>query len=182
MSFHFISSIKDEKGDSWSRDLSQAVQRRMGTERAKKSLEQTAQLGVRDFSNVTGSRQLKPIHHQLKCRRLDAEMHVDTVEGRIISLLGNKCATICCTPCHWISVDPMPTKDGAHKTIDSFFQSVSIQRVLILDSAKELTQGEFKRKADMARSHIHPMEACTPNAMLPRTESVNSSGLVDKQC
>jgi len=93
-------------------------------------------------------------------------MYVDTVEGQTISLLGNKYATIYCTPCHWISVDPMPTKGDAHKTLDSLFRSVGVPRVIISDNAKELTQGEFKRKADRAQAHIHPIEAYTPNAKI----------------
>jgi len=35
--------------------------------------------------------------------------------------------------------------------------------VLIPDNAKELTQVEFKCKADRAQAHIHPIEAYTPN-------------------
>ena len=136
----------------------------IGLEVARKSLEKTTQLGVRDFSNVTGSRRLKPIHHQLKHRRLDVEMYVDTVEGRCVSLLGNRHATIYCTPFHYIAVDPMPTKGDAHKTLDSLFRRVGVPRVLIPDNAKELTEGEFRRKATRAGAHIHPIEAYTPNA------------------
>jgi len=38
----------------------------VGIETARKTIEKTAQLAVRDFTNVSGSRRLKPIHHQLK--------------------------------------------------------------------------------------------------------------------
>jgi len=82
----------------------------IGIERARKTLEPTTQLGARDFSDLTGSRQLNSIHHQLKYRCLDIEVCVDAMERRIISLLGNKYATIYCTHYHWISVDPIPTK------------------------------------------------------------------------
>jgi len=39
----------------------------IGTETTRKTIEKTTQLAARDFANVTGSRRLKPIHHQLKC-------------------------------------------------------------------------------------------------------------------
>jgi len=133
-------------------------------ETARKTIEKTTQLAVRDFTNVTGSRRLEPIHHQLKCRCLDVEMHCDTLEGRSFSLLGNRHAAVCCTPFHWTAVDPMKEKSDAHKTLDTLFGSAGVPRAIIPDDAAELTQGEFKRKADRAQALIHPIEAHTPDA------------------
>jgi len=78
----------------------------IGIETARKTIEKTTQLAVRDFTNVTGSRRLKPIHHQLKYRRLNVEMYCDILEGRSVFLLGNQYAAVYCTPFHWIAVDP----------------------------------------------------------------------------
>ena len=136
----------------------------IGIETARKTIEKTTQLAVRDFTNVTGSRRLKPIHHQLKYRRLDVEMYCDILEGRSVSLLGNRYAAVYCTPFHWIAVDPIKEKSDAHKTLDTLFRSVGVPRVIIPDDAAELTKGEFKRKADRAQALIHPIEAYTPNA------------------
>jgi len=92
-------------------------------------------------------------------------MCCDTLEGRSVSLLGNQHAAVYCTPFHWIAVDPIKKKGDAHKTLDTLFRSVGVPRVLIIpDDAAELTQGEFKRKADTAQALIHPIEAYTPNA------------------
>jgi len=117
---------------------------------------------VRDFTNATGSRRLKPIHHQLKCRRLDVEMHCDTLEGRSVSLLGNRCAAVYCTPFHWIAVDPIKEKSNAHKTLDTLFRSAGVPRVIIPDDAAELTQGKFKCKADRAQALIVSGPAVRP--------------------
>jgi len=111
---------------------------------------------VQDFTNVTGSRRLKPIHHQLKYRRLNVEMCCGMLEGRSVSLLGNRYAAVYCTPFHWITVDPIKEKSGAHKTLDTLFRSVGVPRVIIPDDAAELTQGEFKRKADRAEAGMSP--------------------------
>jgi len=100
----------------------------VGIETARKTIKKTVQLAVRDFTNATGSRRLKPIHHQLKCRRLDVEMCCDMLEGRSVSLLGNRHATVCCTPFHWIAVDPTKEKSDAHKTLDTLFGSVGVPR------------------------------------------------------
>ena len=136
----------------------------IGVETARKTIENTTQLAVRDFTNVTGSRRLKPIHEQLKHRRLDVEMYCDILEGKCVSLLGNRYTTVYCTPFHWISVDPMEKKGDAHKTLDNLFRTVGVPRVIIPDGGGELKQGEFARKASRAQSNIHPIEAYTPNA------------------
>ena len=134
--------------------------------RVRKTLEKTAQLGVQDFSNMTEGRQLKPIHHQLKHRRPDIEMYGDTVEGRYVSLLGNKHAMIYCTPYHQILVDQMQTKGDSHKTLDTLFRLVGVSRVLMPDNAKELTEGELKWKVSRAQSYIHFSVAVRSHSLL----------------
>jgi hypothetical protein len=47
---------------------------RIGIDTAKPTIENTTQLAVRDFAHTTGGRRLKPIHYQLKARRLSTEM------------------------------------------------------------------------------------------------------------
>ena len=63
-----------------------------------------------------------------------------------------------------IVVDLMPTKGDAHKTLDSLL----VPKVQIPDNAKELTKGEFRRKASRAQAHIHPIKAYTPNANIAK--------------
>ncbi|CAB9505252.1 Reverse transcriptase (RNA-dependent DNA polymerase) [Seminavis robusta] len=106
---------------------------------------------------------MKPLAYQLRYPRLNIEMYTDTVYGKVTSLLGNKCAQVYCTPFHWCHVDPMKTKSEAHLTLDSLFQKIGVPRVLIPDNAKELTMGEFRRKAQRVQCPIHPVEAYTPN-------------------
>jgi len=91
----------------------------IGIETARKTIEKTTQLAVQDFTNVTGSRRLRPIHHQLRCRRLNVEMYCNMLVGRSVSLLGNRHAAVYCTPFHWIAVDPIKEKSDAHKTLDT---------------------------------------------------------------
>ena len=84
--------------------------------------------------------------------------------GKVKSVRGNKCCQIYCTPSHYIKAVPMPSKKNAHESLDVFFKRVGIPAVMIPDNAKELTQGEFKRKCQRAQCPIHPIEAYTPNA------------------
>ena len=53
-------------------------------------------------------------------------------------------AAVYCTPFHWISVDPIPSRKDAHKTLDSLFRAVRVSRVIIPDGGGELTGGELK--------------------------------------
>lgn len=138
----------------------------IGLETARKTLDKTTQLAVRDFTHTMGGRRLKPIHYQLKYRRLRCEMYVDVYIGKCKSLRGNKYATVYCTPFHWICFDPMESRSDAHKTLDTLFQMTGIPSALIPDNAKELTEGEFRRKALRASCPIYPIEPYTPNATM----------------
>jgi len=81
---------------------------------------------------------MKPIHYQLKYRRLRCEMYVDVYIAKCKSLRGNKVATVHCTPFHWIRFEPTPERRDAHKTLDSLFQTVGIPSALIHDNTEEL--------------------------------------------
>lgn len=94
----------------------------IGVETAKKTLERTTQLAIRDFSKTTGGRRLKPYAYQLRYPRLRVEMYTDTMIGKCKSLMGNKFAQIYATPFHWITVDPMERKADAHYTLDNLFR------------------------------------------------------------
>jgi hypothetical protein len=59
---------------------------RIGIETANRTVENTTQLAVRDFTHTTGGRRLKPIHYQLKARRLATEMYTNTMISPIRSL------------------------------------------------------------------------------------------------
>jgi len=138
----------------------------IGLETARKTVDKTTQLAARNFTESMGGRRLRPIHHQLKYRRLRYEMFVDVYMDKCKSLRGNRCATVYCTPFHWIRFDPTPEERDAHKTLDSLFQTAGIPSALIPDNAKSLTEGEFRRKAARASCPIYPVEPHTSNASL----------------
>ena len=86
-------------------------------ETARKTMDKTTQLSVKNFTESMGRRRLKPIHCQLKYRRLRCEMFVDVYKAKCKSLRGNRVATVYCTPFHWIRFDPTPEERDAHKTL-----------------------------------------------------------------
>ena len=136
---------------------------KIGIEAAKRTVEATTQLAVRDFSTVTGSKRLKPAHWVLKQRRFQSDAYTDTLFGKCKSLRGNTCAQVFATPFQFVRVFPMTSKKDAHFALDDFFQQVGVPQVMIPDNAKELTEGDFLKKCRRAQCPVHPIEAYTPN-------------------
>ena len=139
---------------------------KIGVEAAKRTVEATTQMAVRDFTHTTGGRRLKPHHWVLNHARLDCEVYTDTLIARCKSLRGNTCAQVFATAFHFVRVFAMESKKDAHYSLDDFFREVGVPQVLIPDNAKELTQGQFRRKCRRAQCPIHPVEAYTPNVNL----------------
>jgi hypothetical protein len=138
----------------------------IGLETVRKTVDSTTQLAVRDFTHTTGGRRLKPYAYQLRYPRMNAEMYTDILIGRCKSLSGNRYAQVYATPFHWVTVIPIPLKSDAHLTLNELFRKVGVPRVIIPDNAKELTEGDFKKKALRAGLAILPVEAYTKNANL----------------
>jgi hypothetical protein len=97
---------------------------------------------------------------------LNVEMYTDILMGRTKSLLGNTVAQVYATPFHWVAVYPMAARSDAHYTLDTLFRRVGVPRVMVPDIAKEMTEGNFKRKVLRVGAALHPIEAYTPNSNL----------------
>ena len=139
---------------------------KIGVEAAKRTIESTTQMAVRDFTNTTGSKRLKPSHTVLDHDRLQSELYTDTFFGKCKSLRGNTCAQIYASTFHWIRAFSMESKKDAHYTLDHLFKDVGVPQMMIPDNAMELTRKEFKRKCRSAQCPIRPVEAYTPNKNL----------------
>jgi hypothetical protein len=138
----------------------------IGLETVRKTIDSTTQLAVRDFTHTTGGRRLKPYAYQLRYPRLNVEMYTNTLIGQCKSQSGNRYAQVYATPFHWVTVIPIPLKSDAHLTLNKLFRKVGLPRVIIPDNAKELTEGDFKKKALRAGGAILPVDAYTKNANL----------------
>ena len=137
---------------------------KIGLEAAKRTIDNTTQMAVRDFKHTSGGRRLKPYHWVVNQPRLDVDVFTDTLIAKCKSLRGNKYAQVFATAFHFSRVIPLKSKGDAHQALDEFFTQVGIPAAIIPDNAKELTQGEFKKKANKAQCPIKPIEAYTPNA------------------
>ena len=150
------------KGTIQAADL--AARWHIGLEAAKRTIERTTQLAIRDLTNRTAQRRLKPVHYQLRYRRLRCDMYTDTMFNRTTkSLNGNTCAQVFCTNFDFITVYPMRTKGDAHLALGRLLADYGAPTKMIPDNAPELIGGEFKAKLNQAGVQIRPIEAFTPN-------------------
>ena len=140
---------------------------RIGLETAKRTLESTTQLGVRDFSRYKGTRRLKHSHYQLKYRRIRDTVYTDTMYAAIPSWRSrNKFAQVYSTSFGWVWAVPMQSKGDAHLTLTQFHRRFGIPATITSDAANELIGGEFKKKCISAGTHLSPAEPYTPNQSL----------------
>ena len=134
---------------------------KIGLEAAKRTVEATTQLAVRDFSTTTGGRRLKPHHWMVDQKRISCPVYHDTIFAKCKSLRGNTCAEVYATAFQYQKVISLPKKADAHYSLDDFFNKVGIPSVLISDNAPELTEGDFRRKAKRAQCPMKQVEVET---------------------
>ena len=125
---------------------------------ANQTIDATTQRAVRDFSNVTGEKRLKPFTSQLNYKRRDCKMYTDTMFSKVKSLDGNTCAQVYVTGEHAIAVYPLKSKKDAWTTLKEVFTYLGAPAMMISDNAKELTLGEFKKFCDKTQVPIRTIE------------------------
>jgi len=79
-----------------------------------------------------------------------------------MSLSGNTYAQIYVNDLDWTHAYAMKSKGNAHETLDLLFHREGVPAEIILDGAKELVQGELRRKVRAAGSHARQIEPYSP--------------------
>ena len=97
---------------------------RIGVDLAKKTVNKTTQLAVRDYTVISGEKRLRSTAYQLKYPRKDVDLYCDILMGKRKSLLGNTCGAIYCSTFHWMRFYPIPRRADAHQTQDWLFATV----------------------------------------------------------
>jgi hypothetical protein len=136
----------------------------IGTETAKRTLEASTQLAVRDFKHTTGGRRMKPNAWMLKYPRKDCKVYTDTMFGKVKSLRGNTCMQVYATEFHYLRAFPMRSKSQADETLNEFFRTTGIPAGMIPDNAMELTKGKFLKTAKRYQCTILPCESYVKDA------------------
>jgi hypothetical protein len=115
----------------------------IGLNAAKRTLEQSTQRGVRDFTMTEGYKRMKHTEHQLMYRHIRTSVCTDTMFNKTKSLKQNTCAQIYVTSFHWTRIYPLRTKADAHLTLDQLHQDVGVFHTIIPDNALELTEESY---------------------------------------
>jgi hypothetical protein len=132
---------------------------------AKQTLQVATQQGVRTATNPTPSRRFRTNDFQLRCRRLQCDMHTDALDAKTVtSKRGNKYAQIFAARFGWCGAFPMKTKSEAHEAVFMLFaRGDGAPNGMVKDGAMELTLGDFRKKCREASCHIRQIEPCSPS-------------------
>ena len=138
---------------------------KIGHEVAKKTIDATTQLAVRDFTDSEGGKRIRQSSWVLNFKRINCDVYCDTYYGPCKSLRGNKFCQIFATPFHFVRAYPMKTRSDVHHALDEWLQQIGVPRVLIPDGAAEMTgpESNFVKKARKVQCPVHPVEPYSPN-------------------
>ena len=111
------------------------------------------------------SRRFRTDIFQKRYRRMGgnfSRFYTDTLFFKCKTLDLFTCAQIFCNKARFTKVFPMQSKSQAHEALTSFVQEVGIPNILHSDDAKELAQGEMRKK--MTKYEIYHTMA-EPNSL-----------------
>ncbi|TAN87586.1 MAG: hypothetical protein EYR95_16485, partial [Phormidium sp. SL48-SHIP] len=124
-----------------------------GIDTAERTLKATTQLAIRHAVHPL-SRRYKTDLMQTACRRLNVEMHTDTMFGTVKGIRGSAACQVF-TDGDFIWVSPIPTKKHTGMALVDFTHDVGIPDRLRFDSSKEqMGEGTIFMKT-VRKKHIH---------------------------
>lgn len=161
--FRNISTTTTKRPGAWNTEFL-AQNWGIGLEAAERTLRATTQRGVRMFdgNKVGVERRFPTGDRHLRYRRLKHPVYHDTLFSSITSSRLNTCAEVYVTDFSWSRCFPMKSKSDAHYTLDELYHRYGVPDRLISDNAKELTQGEFARKARQAKCSLDTTDNYSP--------------------
>jgi hypothetical protein len=136
----------------------------IGIEAAERTLRATTQRVVRAFDgNTVGVERRFPTgYRHLRYCRLSHALYHDTLFSTITSARGNNCSQAYATDFCWSRNFPIKSKSEAHHTLDDLYHRYGVPTRLISDKAKELTLGQFAKKARQAQCPINMTDPYSP--------------------
>lgn len=134
----------------------------IGLTTAKRTTRVTTQRGVRTVEHPSMQRRFRTNDRQLRYRRLNTTMFTDTYFSSVKSTRGNTCAQVWTNDLEWTRIDPMPSKKYAHHSAQKLFKNDGVPSKIVMDGAKEQTQGQFKKACQDASVLVQRLEYNTP--------------------
>ena len=120
----------------------------IGIGAARRTIDATTQLAVRNLTNPTLSRRFATNDKILRFRRLPCRMYTDTMKSDTVSWY-RKCqyGQVYVTDFGWIGFYPMRQKSDAPDTLTQLAHDKGVPTHFVMDGAKEQIQGEFRKRA-----------------------------------
>ena len=149
----FVSAVTNERHTTkvGYRDL--ARRWNIGLESAKRTLQTTTQVGIRQAVHPLSRRYKTDLIHGSNARRLQSQWYSDTLFSKFKSLNGNTCAQIF-TDTKMPSVHPTTTKADAGYCLEEFIDDVGIPSNLRFDGAREHLGPNTPFMKTIKRNHI----------------------------
>jgi hypothetical protein len=135
---------------------------KIGLETAKRTVDVTAQCGVRSVEHSSITRQYRTNDRMLRYNRLNCNLFSDTMFSTVMSRCHFTCAQVYTNKFEWTQLYPMKSKKDAHETLSALFVESGVPQVLITDDAPELVKDEFRRKALEAGCQTKVCEPYSP--------------------
>ena len=85
-----------------------------------------------------------------------------------VSTRGNTCAQLFVNNLEWVLSFPLAHKGDAHTSLDLLFPEDGVPNYMIMDDAKELVSGTFRKKGRRAGCYSKTLEPYSP--WMNRTE------------
>ena len=134
----------------------------IGLSTAKRTTRVTTQRGVRTVEHPSMQRRFRTNDRQLRYRRLNTTMFTDTYFSSVKSTRGNTCAQVWTNDLEWTRIDPMSSKKYAHHSAQKLFKNDGVPSKIVMDGAKEQTQGQFRKACQDASVMVQRLEYNTP--------------------
>ena len=129
-------------------------------DKARQTVKRTTQRGV--VTVLHPSRRRSTNDRMFRYRRLGHNMYTDTLFAETRSERGNKCAQVFGTDFGWSRAFPMERKGQAHEALSLLFKRDGVPPQMIMDNAKEQTEGDFARKLREANCYMRQTEPYSP--------------------
>ena len=126
----------------------------IGTGAARRTIDATTQLSVRNLANPTLSRRFAAHDKLLRFRRLPCKMYTDTMESKTVSWFRrSKYGQVYVTDFGWTGFYPMQQKSQAPDTLVQLAHEKGVPTHFVMDNSLEQIKGQFRKKARSFGSH-----------------------------
>jgi len=135
----------------------------IGIGTAKRTIDVTTQLVVRNITNPQLTRRFQTNDKLLRFRRLPCRMYTDTMKAKKKSWYrSNRYGQVYTTDYGWVGFYPIQSKSQAHETLTELAHEKGVPTHFAMDNAKEEIHGKFRKKARSYGCHVKELPTHSP--------------------